>query len=543
MADDPDSWSIPAEGTKDSDVEKCDSCEDGDSATGSLLTELDSQLLRGVSLAVTLSGFGRHWSSTAGTTTMYQTGPQIYNLSSVVKEFDTFLSHDWQTNRWLKVLALLWIFNLRAATVISLCFSICWGTVLGLHWLPDEAWYIFFPWCVFFLVLLSWQRLRSLVLPKMVFMDKLCIAQHDAILKAQGIVGLAAFLDRSKTLTILWSPKYFTRLWCIYELATYLRQREHKPVKLMPVAMSVVMLLMCIGGMLLMTPYELGYYYYYLKEKNIRYVRGSQGGIHWPAMVRTVAMIVAVAVVLVPVVFWVGIHVMRDIQNLKDQLQDFSIRKSKCFCCCHEHQHPETGEHLPCDRVLVYKMLKIWYSTEGKDFLDSFDDVVRAELSAVALQGAKKAQLPFQDVVYLAMAISATELQKAVQGFVQEANFQGFPDGLVMIQAAFEFLAKFFLNYLTIWLLYLWLIFELCSFGPYLMKRTNCSWSRLLAALVLSLVMFLTFGSFWFITNLINAVVREHFADDLPMFSSLFRLLWLLLPLGLLRWNRRRAGL
>ena len=34
MADDPDSWSIPAEGTKDSDVEKCDSCEDGDSATG-----------------------------------------------------------------------------------------------------------------------------------------------------------------------------------------------------------------------------------------------------------------------------------------------------------------------------------------------------------------------------------------------------------------------------------------------------------------------------------------------------------------------------
>jgi hypothetical protein len=39
----------------------------------------------------------------------------------------------------------------------------------------------------------------------------------------------------------------------------------------MPVAMSVVMLLMCIGGMLLMTPYELGYYYYYLKEKNIRW--------------------------------------------------------------------------------------------------------------------------------------------------------------------------------------------------------------------------------------------------------------------------------
>ena len=39
-----------------------------------------------------------------------------------------------------QVLALLWIFNLRAATVISLCFSICWGTVLGLHWWPGDEW-------------------------------------------------------------------------------------------------------------------------------------------------------------------------------------------------------------------------------------------------------------------------------------------------------------------------------------------------------------------------------------------------------------------
>lgn len=58
----------------------------------------------------------------------------------------------------------------------------------------------------------------------------------------------------------------------------------------------------------------------------------------------------------------------------------------------------------------------------------------------------------------------------------------------------------------------------------------------------LSVVMFLTFGSFWFITNLLNAVVREKSPDNLPM-QTLLRLLWLLLPLCLLRWNRRRAGL
>lgn len=54
---------------------------------------------------------------------------------------------------------------------------------------------------------------------------------------------------------------------------------------------------------------------------------------------------------------------------LTDQLQDFSIRKSKCFCMIISIRKLD----LPCDRV-VYKMLKIWSSTEGKDFLDSFDE-------------------------------------------------------------------------------------------------------------------------------------------------------------------------
>ena len=54
-----------------------------------------------------------------------------------------------------------------------------------------------------------------------------------------------------------------------------------------------------------------------------RYVRGSQGGIHWAAMLRTLAMIVAVAVVLVPVVFWLGIHVVRDLARESSFLHVF----------------------------------------------------------------------------------------------------------------------------------------------------------------------------------------------------------------------------
>jgi hypothetical protein len=50
-----------------------------------------------------------------------------------------------------------------------------------------------------------------------VFVDKLCIAQHDPALKAKGIRGLSTFLDRSEELPILWSSRYFTR--CLDEFA------------------------------------------------------------------------------------------------------------------------------------------------------------------------------------------------------------------------------------------------------------------------------------------------------------------------------------
>lgn len=45
----------------------------------------------------------------------------------------------------------------------------------------------------------------------MVFLDKLCIEQRDPIRKAKGIRGLAAFLDRSESMVIMWSSQYLTR--------------------------------------------------------------------------------------------------------------------------------------------------------------------------------------------------------------------------------------------------------------------------------------------------------------------------------------------
>ncbi|KAF4693324.1 hypothetical protein FOZ60_011304 [Perkinsus olseni] len=64
----------------------------------------------------------------------------------------------------------------------------------------------------------------------MVFLDKCCIPQNDPIAKSYGISRLADYLRVSNKLLILWSPDYLERLWCVYELAVFLRFHKKEDV-------------------------------------------------------------------------------------------------------------------------------------------------------------------------------------------------------------------------------------------------------------------------------------------------------------------------
>ena len=46
----------------------------------------------------------------------------------------------------------------------------------------------------------------------------------------EGISNLHVFLQRSKRLVILWSPDYFTRLWCTWEVAVYVKQSYYSTI-------------------------------------------------------------------------------------------------------------------------------------------------------------------------------------------------------------------------------------------------------------------------------------------------------------------------
>eukprot|EP00929_Paragymnodinium_shiwhaense_P097861 TRINITY_DN59451_c0_g1_i1.p1 TRINITY_DN59451_c0_g1~~TRINITY_DN59451_c0_g1_i1.p1 ORF type:complete len:335 (+),score=25.92 TRINITY_DN59451_c0_g1_i1:245-1249(+) len=197
-----------------------------------LPSTLQEDLIRGVRLSTVLSGVGKHFGSIAAS-------EEDYNLSVPVWEIDDFLSHDWRTPRMSKISALLLLYNSTAAAVGS-CLaalivaivnlardraSIGWVRIAGM-----TTWFVFF---------LFWQSFRQFfVLPRHAFLDKLCIHQTDEIKKQRGIKGLAGFLRVSDRMVILWTPEYFTRLWCSYELAAwyYIHGENGRKVCLWPVS-------------------------------------------------------------------------------------------------------------------------------------------------------------------------------------------------------------------------------------------------------------------------------------------------------------------
>ena len=76
--------------------------------------------------------------------------------------------------------------------------------------------------------LINWQRIRAFfgLRPRYCFLDKVCIDQVNDSRKAAGIASLGAFLGSAENFVVLFSPDYFSRLWCCYEWQPCINQME-----------------------------------------------------------------------------------------------------------------------------------------------------------------------------------------------------------------------------------------------------------------------------------------------------------------------------
>eukprot|EP00448_Togula_jolla_P015705 CAMPEP_0170586360 /NCGR_PEP_ID=MMETSP0224-20130122/9708_1 /TAXON_ID=285029 /ORGANISM="Togula jolla, Strain CCCM 725" /LENGTH=330 /DNA_ID=CAMNT_0010909911 /DNA_START=178 /DNA_END=1170 /DNA_ORIENTATION=- len=172
-------------------------------------------------------------------------------------------------------------------------------------------------------------------------------------------------MRHSKRLVVLWSAPYFTRLWCAYELASWIYLGK-SDICFMPVSIAVFTAILTLGlfvHSVLTTLCE--------------------------AVVGEVPLRVALPCLWLFCVLLATLarHHVNELGQLSHQLTHFSVRGAHCFCCDAGHLDPETHEAMPCDRQLVYRALDEWFAKRSHDAklpelselscLDFFDDQVR----------------------------------------------------------------------------------------------------------------------------------------------------------------------
>eukprot|EP00930_Biecheleria_cincta_P069309 TRINITY_DN57063_c0_g1_i1.p1 TRINITY_DN57063_c0_g1~~TRINITY_DN57063_c0_g1_i1.p1 ORF type:complete len:418 (+),score=33.61 TRINITY_DN57063_c0_g1_i1:173-1255(+) len=334
----------------------------------------------GVELADCLSGFGKHLGGTI--TGGLGSKANCRSMAKPVREIDDFISHDWATWGPSKYITLCFAYNSNAAVIAACVVSIFFG-ILGAwskplrqlsditidvggvsYGIPEVSFFgLASGLSCFVFVLLFWQSIKRVITRKShtVFLDKLCIDQTDPHKKTRGILSIAGFLKISERLVILWSPRYFSRLWCTYELASWMHQgKSLQKIDIRPVAEGSFLTWVFIG----------------ISDITILLVVLATLDRVWFYPLMAIASFLA---------FILPTHIMRhnirDLRKMSNQISTFSFHQAECFCCSVGHVIPGTSEVVACDRVIIARKLNKWLRRgPHEDPIESFNSFVRQEL-------------------------------------------------------------------------------------------------------------------------------------------------------------------
>jgi hypothetical protein len=174
----------------------------------------------------------------------------------VGEEYTGFISYRGGSGRWRIWTTLCAEFNLAPAmyfvtifcSLVAVCLSfvpdVCESSnASSLEWLvfadgcerpnSDRSWFIFRSYArvIVFFIIFFWHPVFSrFYRGQKWFVDKLCIHQSNPSSRATGVTRIPLFLRHSERLYVLFDPEYTTRLWCVFEMAVYMRLRENPKI-------------------------------------------------------------------------------------------------------------------------------------------------------------------------------------------------------------------------------------------------------------------------------------------------------------------------
>ncbi|CAJ1352383.1 unnamed protein product [Effrenium voratum] len=288
--------------------------------------------------------------------------PEWYDLSHVTDSIGEFWSHSWQLTPWFKILTLLFFKNGIPAVIAGVLAAgvaciLCVLRVLpvgpaaeqNVHSAGSTLWCTCLGWGFYILVLLGWRPRRT------IFLDRICIHQSDPDLMQEGLLSVGAFLRMSDKMLVLWDKTYVHRLWCMLEVAAFLKSREHGDLP----SMTIV-------------PTHLGPFCFVLNlAVGIVYVAA------WIFLMRGIyawTLLVILPLFMIPTGHFLisnAREYVRDVQAMREQLATFSLVDARCSCCDKNHI-TRSGKRIICDRVVIEQCIVEWFESK-----DDFNEAVR----------------------------------------------------------------------------------------------------------------------------------------------------------------------
>ncbi|CAK9092952.1 unnamed protein product [Durusdinium trenchii] len=314
--------------------------------------------------ALTLSGNDKHW----------------YHKSRPSSRIGTFWSHSWHGGRWKKILTLLVFYNGRTAIYCGFIVSFIMTFLFALGFLPGfrknqylertSVWGLGSGSLAALITLIFWRPRQR------VFLDRICINQHDSKLKSDAICSLAGMLNKSDKMLVLWDPTWSERLWCLFELTAFLKSKSESAQKLMiwPIFLgpcSIVSFaavhVTFLSMVLLQNDAE-----DYVPTGILMQVTGSLAGYFMIRVFR---------------------GYFRSLEELKQQLCSVDFDRTRSQCCEEAHQNGQL-----CDRKIVKACVAKWFGSQR-----AFEECIRSEV-----MGTIVSNLEFDQVVRRSGILSVT---------------------------------------------------------------------------------------------------------------------------------------
>ncbi|CAE7722822.1 unnamed protein product [Symbiodinium sp. CCMP2592] len=291
---------------------------------------------------------------------------RLFKLSQEVDVIDEFWSHSWHGESWKKILLLLVLKNGKAAMAVGTLgaglamFLFMAGILPGKYNAGRDYDALNSCWCVWTGILLASVTLVFWKTRKMVFLDRVCVNQVDEDEKCEAVLSIGALLKSSQAMLVLWDTTYVERLWCVFELAAYIkshgdsenRQPTIRPTLLGPCTCSVAVGTAMFMLVALMAPFD-----------------NPLLGVSLLLGVSSVGFFAAAA-------GFRGFY--RAIETTKEQMMNFSVQGAKCACC--DIGHTGEGALMLCDRRIVLSCIDQWYGSIDV-FEASVQSVVRETLA------------------------------------------------------------------------------------------------------------------------------------------------------------------